>query len=220
LFRKANVNVTIINMVKWTKVSNKSTAVYLQEWVECVQKVLPACLKTPVNPWDKNHIFRWEGLVRWKLNQLRETSRDKEAVTEWSEIRSYCDVHAEGQQNQQRKCLFTTVARQRKTTQQWKRPVFYLWSVTRMTQQWEQLSFLCGPFLGYITSVFREPSEWALPMNCYLDVVGGLLPLWSERQSEIKYLAKASSIEKTNPSYRRGGPLPNSVGVLYMRTKI
>jgi hypothetical protein len=45
----------------------------------------------------------------------------------------YCDVHAVGQQSQQRKCLFTPVARQRTTAQQWKRPVFSLGFVPVMT---------------------------------------------------------------------------------------
>jgi hypothetical protein len=44
----------------------------------------------------------------------------------------YCDVHAVGHQSRQRQCLFTTVARQRTTTHQWKRPVFSLWSVPRL----------------------------------------------------------------------------------------
>jgi hypothetical protein len=46
----------------------------------------------------------------------------------------YCGVHAVGQQSQQRKCLFTTAARQRTRTQQWQAvEVFSLWSIPVMT---------------------------------------------------------------------------------------
>jgi hypothetical protein len=51
------------------------------------------------------------------------------------------------------RCGLTESTKEVSTMQQWKRPVFSLWSVTRMTQQWEQPCFLCGPFLGYITLV-------------------------------------------------------------------
>jgi hypothetical protein len=61
-----------------------------------------------------------------------------------------------------------------------------------------------------------KPSPWTATLTwweglCFFDVKKA-----DQRQSEIKDLAKASSIEKTNPSsYRKGGPSSNCVGVIY-----
>jgi hypothetical protein len=96
----------------------------------------------------------------------------------------------------------------------------YLVIARHATMGWPNSGcFLWGPIPDYIRRVSTKP-KGTLPMDCYLDAVGGLLPLWSEegipKAVQDKVAGKGQQNWKDQPLLLpKGGPLPNSVGVIY-----